>query len=366
MEQKERFWKKRRNTKMFLAFLFAAILLASIAPIASADGWNYRRAINITNSGSVLTDYQVLVTLNTSNFNYSKANDDGSDLRFTNYANSTAYRYWLETWNTAGESKIWVNVSSVPDGDSKMYMWYNNTAASSESNGSATFEFFDDFEGSSVDTNKWDGVNNAVIVNGALDDNGDTIKAKESENWVNVSVEWKDKEVSYTATWPWMVTFFCMNSSDETIDHYRWVWSPKENWHYLRRYDNGSHTDLLSESGQPYNTGAWYHFKYIRMDDGTLKFYSDISGTLSLKYEGDQPNYITGYFKFYGHTTIEQRRDDIRVRKYADPEPMTSVSATEEDVTGPVEPVPELPTIILFSIGLLMLAGYVVIRRKNR
>lgn len=30
------------------------------------------------------------------------------------------------------------------------------------------------------------------------------------------------------------------------------------------------------------------------------------------------------------------------------------------------DPVPELPTIILFSIGLLVLAGYVVLRRKKR
>ncbi|MEA2032033.1 MAG: hypothetical protein U9N41_00415 [Euryarchaeota archaeon] len=51
MEQKERIWKKGRIPKMFLAFLFVAILLASIVPIACADGWNGRRAINITNSG---------------------------------------------------------------------------------------------------------------------------------------------------------------------------------------------------------------------------------------------------------------------------------------------------------------------------
>jgi len=34
--------------------------------------------------------------------------------------------------------------------------------------------------------------------------------------------------------------------------------------------------------------------------------------------------------------------------------------------TDPGYPVPELPTIILFSIGLLALAGYVVVRRKNK
>ena len=38
--------------RMFLSLLVAAMFLASIAPIASADpGWNCRRAINISNSG---------------------------------------------------------------------------------------------------------------------------------------------------------------------------------------------------------------------------------------------------------------------------------------------------------------------------
>ena len=32
----------------------------------------------------------------------------------------------------------------------------------------------------------------------------------------------------------------------------------------------------------------------------------------------------------------------------------------------PCAPIPELATIIVFSIGLLMLVGYVVLRRKNR
>ena len=35
-------------------------------------------------------------------------------------------------------------------------------------------------------------------------------------------------------------------------------------------------------------------------------------------------------------------------------------------VAHPVEPVPELPTIILFSVGVLVLARYVVLRRKSK
>ena len=55
------------------------------------------------------------------------------------------------------------------------------------------------------------------------------------------------------------------------------------------------------------------------------------------------------------------RNDDVHnvfVRKYASTESTTEVTSTVEDVSGPVNPVPELSTILLFSIGLLVLTGY--------
>jgi hypothetical protein len=140
--------------KPFSALLFVAMLLLSIIPIASAPGWNYRRQITITNTGSTLTDYQVLVTLNTSIMGspYCNISDDGSDLRFTNEANTIKYDYWIESWNNSGTSKIWVKVSSIQNGDSTMYMYYGNSEASSESNRDATFvssSFTDTFTDSS-------------------------------------------------------------------------------------------------------------------------------------------------------------------------------------------------------------------------
>ena len=36
-----------------------------------------------------------------------------------------------------------------------------------------------------------------------------------------------------------------------------------------------------------------------------------------------------------------------------------------EKGTGVVDPVPELPTLILFSVGLLVLAGYVLMRKQR-
>ena len=128
-----------------LTLVVATILLASIAPIASA-GWDCRKPVTINNPGDALNDYQVLITLNSSNFDYSKANLDGSDIGFVDGDNTVALNYWIEEWNAAGDSMIWVKVPSIKDsGNTTIYMYYGNPSAISQSNGTATFELFDDF-----------------------------------------------------------------------------------------------------------------------------------------------------------------------------------------------------------------------------
>ncbi|MCD6478245.1 MAG: DUF2341 domain-containing protein [Candidatus Aenigmarchaeota archaeon] len=113
------------------------------------SGFDYRRNITITEkSGNDLTNYQILITLTTSNFDYSKTQSDGSDIRFTDSDKTTRLSYWIEDWNPVGDSKIWVEIPSLSASSSKdIYMYYGNTTpVSSESNGTKTFLFFDDME----------------------------------------------------------------------------------------------------------------------------------------------------------------------------------------------------------------------------
>ncbi len=113
-----------------------------------ADGWKYKRPIALSPATSV-DNYQVKVELTTSNFDYSKAKANGEDIRFYD-ANGTSLNYWIENWNSSGTSTIWVEVAT--SGTDRIYMYYDNAAASSASNGNATFDFFDDFSG---DLSKW-------------------------------------------------------------------------------------------------------------------------------------------------------------------------------------------------------------------
>ena len=93
------------------------------------------------------TDYQVKVSLTTSNFDYSKAKTNGEDIRFKDSDGQTNLNYWIETWNTTGDSVIWVNVASIPASSTKtICMYYGNDGARAASDGTAVFQFFNDFE----------------------------------------------------------------------------------------------------------------------------------------------------------------------------------------------------------------------------
>ncbi|WP_290900677.1 DUF2341 domain-containing protein, partial [Ferroglobus sp.] len=109
--------------------------------------WKYRLPIYIEElSGNDLTDYQILVELTATNFNWSHINDDCSDIRFAT-EEGVRLNYWIETCDYENRAKIWVKVPLIPANENiTIYMYYGNPSAPSKSNGFRTFVFFDDFD----------------------------------------------------------------------------------------------------------------------------------------------------------------------------------------------------------------------------
>ena len=125
----------------------------------SLKEWNYRTPIIITNPvGRTLEDYQVLIQLDDTNFDYSTANSNGSDLNFTD-KDGNKLNYWIERWypRDTHTSRIWVNITTLSDPEDIIYMYHGKVSASPLSNGSATFDFFDDFttSGTYPDYDRW-------------------------------------------------------------------------------------------------------------------------------------------------------------------------------------------------------------------
>jgi len=116
------------------------------------DCWKYKRAITIENNGDTLTDYQIQVNLTKQDFDYSHAKDDGGDIRFYD-GDGNLLCYWIEEWNTNSNSKIWVNVTNILNGGTRIWMYYGNKNKQSISDIERVFLFGEDGEDTSITSN---------------------------------------------------------------------------------------------------------------------------------------------------------------------------------------------------------------------
>jgi len=140
-----------------------ALDLEDLKVVASAEGWRltdlrslhfflrrnfkYRRKITITEqSGNNLSDYQVRIDLDATNFDFSHFLNEGKDLRFTD-ASKNLLPYWVEKMDIAAqEATIWVKVPSIPANSSvDIFMYYGSPEVDSASDISNTAILGDDF-----------------------------------------------------------------------------------------------------------------------------------------------------------------------------------------------------------------------------
>ncbi|MBI5141144.1 MAG: DUF2341 domain-containing protein [Nitrospirae bacterium] len=82
-----------------------------------------------------------------------------SDIRITDSDGATLLPHWIESGCGTTATKIWARVPSIPSATKDIYLHWGNPAAASVSNGSATFEFFDDFQGTTINASKWVSLN---------------------------------------------------------------------------------------------------------------------------------------------------------------------------------------------------------------
>src|SRR3990167_696568 len=93
---------------------------------------SFAKRINITfnNSASTinLTNFTVLVVLNSTRVNYSLTLDNGEDIRFVDSDESTLLSHEIELWNESGNSYVWVKVPQIDNGSTTDFiqMYYNN------------------------------------------------------------------------------------------------------------------------------------------------------------------------------------------------------------------------------------------------
>ena len=77
---------------------------------------------------------------------------DFRDIRFTQQG-GTNCPYWIETYTARTSATVWIKVPSASQ--TILFMYYGNGGVASASSGTNTFDLFDDFLGTTLDTDKW-------------------------------------------------------------------------------------------------------------------------------------------------------------------------------------------------------------------
>ena len=99
-------------------------------------GWKYKREIQLINTTSFnLENYIVGISLDSSNFDFSKARFDGSDIRFIDSDGVTLLDYYVEDYDYNNQkATIYVKVPLIPANQTKsIYMYYGNMNTVSQS-----------------------------------------------------------------------------------------------------------------------------------------------------------------------------------------------------------------------------------------
>jgi len=302
----------------------------------TVDGNTYHRRTKITvteKSGNDLTDYQVRVAINTKWFvDNGYATPNGNEIRFTDSDGSTLLSFWRETDFNSTETVYWVKIPSLPASSSKdIYVYFDEelTEVSDASDIRNTFTVFDDFADGDYSSNPtwtvlqgtWsaasyylrsetfevDGGVKGAVIHTPCSVKGFVVEWKaylESEAYFVMSVL-NDANEGYGA---FINKYIADSTNTERIVKISNLWT----W-----------TDLVTR-GEGVTVGAWHTFKFQRDQNGVLKLYIDGAERLSVT-----DTTTTSFTKLLIHDrsgdTYNKRYDDIRVRKYVDPEPSVEV-----------------------------------------
>ena len=144
VELKNIMYKKIKITMVLSILLLSSLFIPSILATAWWDkNWSYKIKITVdeTKVDADLTDFPVMVYLNSSRIDWSHVQDDLDDLRFLDSTESTILKAELEKYEVNNKAWIWVKIPTINNAvDTDIYMYYGNTGAVSAWNAENVWE----------------------------------------------------------------------------------------------------------------------------------------------------------------------------------------------------------------------------------
>jgi len=289
-------------------------------------------------SGTDLSDYQVKITLNSSNFDgWDKVQQDGSDIYFTDSSNNPLY-YWFEYFNvTEQKATIWVEVPQIPaNGETTIYMYYGGVNPySSYHDPSKVFVWWEDAE-------EWSGW--GVLGSGNVYQ--DSSKAFEGTHSIRKDDNcdpnggYKDLGITIDRS-GYALIYRAYRQSGSGTDCYAdrvgiedasgngYTLNLDHTTPYLAidRRDSGSATVLGKVTISDNLLSEWYMAELVLLPDKVVARVYDANQNLI----GETSTTDTAHTSFARFVIRGGRPyyvDEIRIRKYVDPEPTVAVGSS--------------------------------------
>ena len=274
-----------------------------------------------------VTDYQIRITIVNGTgasggevyYTTNVSQPDFDDVRFT-WLNKTSgmeqpIPYWRETVYEGVSATFWVKIPSIPanPNSATIYIYYGKDDASTESNGDATFIFFDDFNDGVINASKWTNINDATESGGTLRGNGGNQKV------------WIETQRVFSA--PFKVNFKMRGERNSDFDSGIRV----GNLYFIS--DRGTNTPRIGTnwvypSGSAGNVISWHIYEVT-----VLPFFQEFHDLTAGKYTSASYSYITGSLRLIGDSDSRYRDtfyDWIFVRNCVNPEPTHGAWGNEE------------------------------------
>ena len=274
------------------------------------SNWDYRKLITV-NSSQVpanLNNFPILVNITDTDLR-DDAQNDGDDIAFVLWSdNTTQLNHEIELFNgTTGELFAWVNVTSLSSSvDTKIWMYYNNSAASNQQNPTGVWD--DDYwivwhlnESSSPSQDSTANGNDGTW--GAGKTAADSVDAKvgNGTDFDGITTD----TISSSAGLAALKTISFWYNRDSTVGNWDTLFegNPDNDEPFIGFGDGGDINDIeiWYNGGQRWNSAAksldtWYYFVFIS-DGSNSRIYidgTDESGALA-NFAGTPTSFMLGY-----------------------------------------------------------------------
>jgi hypothetical protein len=271
-----------------------------------------------------LTDYQTKITVPY----ISNMKSDFSDLRFTSSDGVTLLDYWIESYTASSTATVWVENPSLTSSNT-IYMYYGKSDATSLSNGTNTFVFFDDFNNLS----NWTQQAGSWTVSSGILASATNVAASylRANSQLSITDKFAIKERFRTNSASTHGGDLIVKGSNPLTNA-----SPR---YWVAGWTGGTSNPLVyidaaaaHGASSSLTQAAWYTLDFIVNNENnhSVSIYN-ANGSLHSSKTGitGRTTNVNNYFGFYGNSGYTYSVDWLLVRKIANVEPIINLGAEE-------------------------------------